>query len=196
MNVFATEAKATCALGIYTDDTNVSIPSDVRGAFAVGGTATEIKRYGLQIKPFMDRSLLANKTYAVVTRCKIFPTSATGTDLLNWAKKKYPYQISDAEWSLLLNVPPFSLTLAGGVPKAGVIDFSISGVLTPGGVVTINGKAMKANAAVYVLLVDPDTYTVIAKNSGTSDANGNFSVQLTAPSNITVGKKYRIYVLV
>jgi hypothetical protein len=196
MNVYSSDARATCALGIYTDDTGVSIPSDARQAFAVGGVTTQIKRYGLQIKPFMDRTLYAGKTYAVVTRCKIFPTSATGTDLLNWAKKKYPYRISDAEWTSLLNVLPFSITLAGGIPKSGVIDFSVSGNLTPGGTITVNGKVMKANATVYVLLVDPDTYTVIAKNSGTSDANGNFSVSLTAPSNIAVGKKYKLYVLV
>jgi len=196
MNVYSSDARATCALGIYTDDTGVSIPSDVRQAFAVGGNTAGVMRHGLQIKPFMDRSLLAGKTYAVVTRFKIFPATATGTDLLNWAKKKYPYRISDAEWTSLLNVPPFSITIAGGAPKSGAIDFSVSGSLTPGGTITVNGKVMKANATVYVLLVDPDTYTVIAKNSGTSDANGNFSVSLTAPSNITVGKKYKLYVLV
>jgi hypothetical protein len=196
MNIYSSDARSVCALGIYTDDTSVSIPSNVREAFGVGATTSAIKREGLQIKPFMDRSLYANKTYAVVTRFKFFPATATSTDLLNWAQKKYPYRITSDEWSSLLNVPPFSITLMGGIPKAGTIDFSISGSLTPGGTITISGKVMRSNATVYVLLVDPNTYTVIAKNSGTSDTNGNFSISLTAPSNITIGKTYRVYVVV
>jgi hypothetical protein len=189
------ECRAMAALGIYTNDTGVSIPSDVRNAFAVGGLTTAIKRYGLQIKPFMDRTLTANNTYAVITRHKIFPRTATGTDLLNWAKKKYPYRISDTEWTSLLNVPPFTVALAGGQPPSGSVSFNVSGTPAPGQTITVSGKALGANATVWVVLVDPDTYTVIAKNSGTSDANGNFSISLTIPTTASAGKTYRLYII-
>jgi hypothetical protein len=186
---------ATVALGIYTDDTGVSIPSDARQAFAVGGVTAHVRRVGLQIKPFMDRTLYAGKTYAVLTRLKMFPRTATGTDLLNWAKKKYPYRISDTEWTSLLNVPPFAVALAGGQPPSGSISFSISGTPAPGRTITVSGKALRANATVWVVLVDPDTYTAIARNSGTSDANGNFSVNLTIPTTASAGKTYRLYII-
>jgi hypothetical protein len=197
MNCYSSpnECRATCALGIYTDDTGVSIPSDARNAFAVCGTTTLVRRYGLQIKPFMDRALYAGKTYAVITRVKIFPGTATGTDLLNWAKKKYPYNISADEWNSLLSVPPFAVALAGGQPPSGSIPFSISGTPAPGQTITISGTGKRANATVWVVLVDPDTYTVIARNSGTSDANGNFSVSLTIPATASAGKTYRLYII-
>jgi hypothetical protein len=197
MNCYSTpsECRATCALGIYTDDTGVSIPSDARNAFAVGGVTTLIRRYGLQVKPFMDRTLSAGKTYGVVTRFKIFPRTATGTDLLNWAKKRYPYNISASEWNSLLSVPPFAVALAGGLPPSGSIPFSISGTPAPGQTITVSGTGKRANATVWVVLVDPDTYTAIAKNSGTSDANGNFSVSLTIPTTASAGKTYRLYII-
>jgi hypothetical protein len=197
MNCYNTpsECRATCALGIYTDDTGVSIPSDVRQAFAVGGVTALIRRYGLQVKPFMDKTLYAGKTYGVVTRFKIFPRTATGTDFLNWAKKKYPYRIPDTEWTSLLNVPPFAVALAGGLPPSDSIPFSISGTPAPGQTITVSGTSKRANATVWVVLVDPDTYTVIAKNSGTSDANGNFSVSLTIPTTAGAGKTYRLYII-
>jgi hypothetical protein len=143
----------------------------------------------------MDRYLANGKTYAVVTRIKRFPATATATDFLNWAKKKYPYRISDTEWASLLNVPPFAVALAGGLPPSGSIPFSISGTPAPGQTITISGKALRANATVWVVLVDPDTYTVIAKNSGISDANGNFSVSLTIPATASAGKTYRLYIV-
>jgi hypothetical protein len=186
---------AATALAIYTDDTGVSIPSDARNAFAVAGASSYTMRRGLQVKPFMDRSLSAGKTYAIVVRAKIFPRTATGTDLLNWAKKKYPYAISSGEWNSLLSVPPFAVALAGGLPPSGSITYSISGTPTPGQTVTISGKALRTNTTVWVVLVDPDTYTAIAKNSGTSDANGNFSVSLTIPTTASAGKTYRLYII-
>jgi hypothetical protein len=197
MNCYDTpsECRAAAALGIYTDDTGVSIPSDVRSAFAVGGITALVRRFGLQVKPFMDRSLSAGKTYAVVTRFKIFPRTATGTDLLNWAKKKYPYRISDTEWASLLSVPPFAVALAGGLPPSGSITFNVSGTPAPGQTITISGTGKRANATVWVALVDPDTYTVIAKNSGTSDASGNFSVSLTIPTTASAGKTYKLYII-
>jgi hypothetical protein len=143
----------------------------------------------------MDRTLYAGKTYAVMTRYKIFPRTATGTDLLNWAKKKYPYNISASEWGSLLSVPPFAIALAGGQPPSGGITYSISGTPAPGQTITVSGKALRANATVWVVLVDPDTYTVIAKNSGTSDANGNFSVSLAIPTTASAGKTYRLYIV-
>jgi len=189
------DCKASVVLGIYTDDTGVSIPSDVRQAFAVGGKYGVIRREGIQVKPFMDRYLYAGKTYAVVTRLKTFPRTATGTDLLNWAKKKYPYTISGSEWASLLSVPPFAVALAGGLPPSGSIPFNISGTPAPGQTITVSGTAKRANTTVWVVLVDPDTYTVIARNSGTSDANGNFSISLTIPTTASAGKTYRLYVI-
>jgi hypothetical protein len=189
------ECRASTALSIYTDDTGVSIPSDARQAFAVARATGEIMTYGLQVKPFMDRTLYAGKTYAIIVRAKSFPRTATGTDLLNWAKKKYPYNISASEWASLLNVPPFAVALAGGLPPSGSIPFNISGTPAPGQTITISGTGKRANATVWVVLVDPDTYTVIAKNSGTSDASGNFSINLTIPTTASAGKTYRLYII-
>jgi len=192
---FSNDCRAAAALAIYTDDTGVSIPSDVRNAFAVAGASAYTMRRGLQVKPFMDRYLYAGKTYAVIIRAKVFPGTATGTDLLNWAIKKYPYRISDTEWASLLDVPPFAVALAGGLPPSGSIPFNISGTPAPGQTITVSGTGKRANATVWVVLVDPDTYTVIAKNSGTSDANGNFSVSLTIPTTASAGKTYRLYII-
>jgi hypothetical protein len=189
------ECIAVAALGIYTDDTSVSIPSDVRTAFACSRSTNEVKIYPLQVKPFMDRYMNAGNTYTVLVRAKRFPRTATGTDLLNWAKKKYPYAISSDEWNNLLSVPPFAIALAGGLPPSGSIPFNISGTPAPGQTITISGTSKRTNATVWVVLMDPDTYTVIAKASGTSDANGNFSVNLTIPSTATVGKTYRLYII-
>jgi hypothetical protein len=189
------DCRASAALAIYTDDAGVSIPSDVRSAFAVAGASTYTMRRGLQVKPFMDRSLYAGKTYAVIIRHEVFPRTATGTDLLNWAKKKYPYRISDDEWASLLSVPPFAVALAGGLPPSGSITFNVSGTPAPGQTITISGTGKRANATVWVALVDPDTYTVIAKNSGTSDASGNFSVSLTIPTTASAGKTYKLYII-
>jgi hypothetical protein len=182
-------------LGIYTDDTSVSIPSDMRTAFAAARSTSCTMTFGLQVKPFMDRTLNAGKTYAVLARMKIFPGTATGTDLLNWAKKKYPYAISSDEWNNLLNVPPFAIALAGGLPPSGNIPFNISGTPAPGQTITVSGTSKRANATVWVVLMDPDTYTVIAKASGTTDANGNFSINLSIPNTATVGKTYRLYII-
>jgi hypothetical protein len=189
------ECRAASALGIYTDDTDVSIPSDVRTAFGVSRNPGCIMTFGLQVKPFMDRTFSAGKTYAVLVRAKIFPGTATGTDLLNWAKKRYPYRITGDEWNSLLNVPPFAIALAGGQPPSGSITYNISGTPAPGQTITISGKALRANATVWAVLVDPDTYTVIAKASGTTDANGNFSVSLTIPTTASAGKTYRLYII-
>jgi hypothetical protein len=189
------DCRGAVALGIYTDDTGVSIPSDVRQVFGVCRSSDKVRTQGFQVKPFMDRTLYAGKTYAVVTRVKVFPSTATGTDLLNWAKKKYPYVISSDEWNSLLSVPPFAVALAGGLPPSGSITYSISGTPAPGQTITISGKALRANTTVWAVLIDPDTYTVIAKNSGTTDANGIFSVSLTIPTTASAGKTYRLYII-
>jgi len=189
------DCRVTSALGIYTDDTSISLPSDARQAFGVARSTDRVRLFGLRPKPFQDVTLGAGKTYAVITRLKILPRTATGTDLLNWAKKKYPYNISASEWGSLLNVPPFAVALAGGLPPSGSIPFNISGTPAPGQTITISGTGKRANATVWVVLVDPDTYTVIAMNSGTSDANGNFSISLTIPTTASAGKTYRLYVI-
>jgi hypothetical protein len=186
---------ASVALGIYTDDTGVSIPSDVRTAFGVG-RCNSIRYSGLQIKPFMDMSLSVGKTYAVVTRLKMFPRTATATDLLNWAKKKYPYSISSSEWNALLNVLPLSTKIVG-IP-VGSISVSVSpSSAQPGSTVTVSGQAPNyPNKTVRIALVDPDTYTVLASTTTTTNSSGNYSANLTLPSNLTVGKTYKVYVVV
>jgi len=187
---------ATVALGIYTDDTGVSIPSDVRQAFAVGGITTLVRRVGLQVKPFMDRALYAGKTYAVLTRQKMFPRTATGTDLLNWAKKKYPYNISSSEWNALLNVLPLSTKIIG-IP-VGSISVSVSpSSAQPGSTVTVSGQAPNyPNKTARIALVDPDTYTVLASATTTTDSSGNYLANLTLPSDLAIGKTYKVYVVV
>jgi hypothetical protein len=186
---------AVAALGIYTDDTGVSIPSDVRQAFGVARASQNVASFGMRIKPFQDRRLSTGMTYAVITRVKIFPKTATGTDLLNWAKKKYPYNISSSEWSSLLSIPLFTVALAGGQPPSGSIPFNISGTPAPGQTITVSGTCLRPNSTVWIVLFDSDTYTTLAKNSGSSDNNGNFSVSLTIPSNAQIGKTYKLYII-
>jgi hypothetical protein len=186
---------AVTTLGIYTDDTNVTIPNDVRQAF--GANRCNTTRYsGIQVKPFMDRSLASGKTYAVVTRIKRFPATATATDFLNWAKKKYPVKLTDTEWSGLLSVLPLTKDLAGGKPVEGTYTISAPSTAMPGSTITVTGSTPRTNANVKVVLIDPDTYTVIASNTGTTDSSGNYSVSLTIPSTATPGKTYKIYVVV
>jgi len=184
---------ATVPLGIYTDDTSVSMPSDPRTAFAVGGNANTITRWGLQVKPFMDRDLNAGKTYAVITRLKRFPTTMSGTDLKNWATKVKPKALSSSEWSALLSVLPLSKNLAGAVIVSGTYTVSAPTTATPNSNITVSGSSPRKGVNVYVALVDPDTYTVISSASGTTDSNGNYSITLNIPSSVSVGKTYRIY---
>ena len=190
------ECRAVTALGIYTDDTGVSIPTDVRQAFGVARWYNEVVTEGIRVKPFQDRTLLAGKTYAVITRAKIFPRTATATDFLNWAKKKYPVKLTDTEWSELLSVLPLTKNLAGGKPVEGTYTLTAPTTATPGSTITVTGSTPRTNANVKVVLIDPDTYTVIASNTGTTDASGNYSVSLTIPSTATPGKTYKIYVVV
>ena len=190
------DCRASVMLGIYTDDTEVSIPADVRQAFAVGGHSSFVKRFGIQVKPFMDRTIYAGKTYAVLTRVKTFPRTATGTDLQSWAKKKYPVKLTDTEWSGLLSVLPLTKDLAGGKPVEGTYTILAPSTATPGSTITVSGSTPRTNANVKVVLIDPDTYTVIASNTGVTDSNGNYSVNLTIPSTATLGKTYKIYVVV
>ena len=199
LNVYGSpvnEGIAGVALGIYTDDTEVSIPTDVRQAFGVGGTTAEVKRVGLQVKPFMDRTLYAGKTYAVVTRLKKFPPAVTGDEFKAWATKKYPVRITDSEWNTFLSILPLTARLVG-VPS-GSISVSVSpSTAPPGGYVMVEGSAPEyRNKDVYVALVDPDTYTVVASTVTQTDAYGNYGAQLYIPTNITPGKTYKVYVVV
>jgi hypothetical protein len=187
---------ATVPLGIYTDDTSVSIPSDPRNAFAVGGDSAEITRWGLQVKPYMDRDLNAGKTYAVITRLKRFPNTMSGTDLKNWATKVRPKVLTSSEWSALLSVLPLSKNLAGAVIVSGAYTVSAPTTATPNSNITVSGSSPRKGVNVYVALVDPNTYSVISSASGTTDSNGNYSITLNIPSSVSVGNTYRIYVVI
>ena len=187
---------ATSALAIYTDDTSVSIPSDPRQAFAVGGSINDVARFGLQVKPFMDITLYANKTYAVITRIKRFPGNMSGIDLKNWATKKYPKALSQSEWGSLLSVLPLNSNLAGSIIVSGNYTVSAPTTAPAGTSITVSGSTPRTNANVYVALVDPDTYSVVSSAGGTTDGSGNYSLILNIPSNATIGKTYKIFVVV
>jgi hypothetical protein len=187
---------ATVALGIYTDDTAVSMPSDPRTAFALGGASTYVMRWGLQIKPFMDRDLSAGKTYAVITRLKRFPNTMSGNDLKNWATKVRPKALTSSEWNALLSVLPLSKNLAGAVIVSGTYTVSAPTTATPNSNITVSGSSPRNGVNVYVALVDPNTYSVISSASGTTDSNGNYSITLNIPSSVSVGNTYRIYVVI
>jgi len=199
MNCFnsTNECLAASALGIYTDDASIGLTggADARGCFGVCGGSDSPKMFGLQIKSFMDRTLYAGKTYAVVIRSKRFPRSATSSDLLTYATKKQPYVITASEWAETMNIPLFSPKFAGGKIPEGTIDFTVTGSPIPGEAVTVSGTCPIPSATVWLLLMDPDTYTVVAKNSGVADTAGSFTVSLTIPSTAPIGKKYKLYII-
>jgi hypothetical protein len=142
----------------------------------------------------MDRYLVAGKTYAAAARYRIFATSATSSDILNWAKRIYPKALTGSEWGALINSMPFRAVLMG----AGMLDVTVTvsapGSASPGQTITVSGNVGQGNAAVYVVMYDPDTYSVVTSAQTTSGADGSFSVQLSIPSG-TAAKTYRIAVI-
>jgi len=186
---------ATAALGIYTDDVDaeVSIPSDARQAFGVGGRSDAVYREGLQVKPFMDRTLYGGCVYAVITRLKRFPIGATASEFKEWATKKRPYKISHEEWKGIINTPPFLAIFAAGAVPSGAVDFTVSGTPAPGQTITVSGTCPIPYAVVWLLLMDPDTYTVVERSFSSADAAGRFSASITIPSTAPAGKRYRLY---
>lgn len=195
-NFAGNECVASTVLGIYTDDTSVSLPSDPRQAFAVGRWSRCVSLTGLQVKPFMDRSLTAGKTYAVITRSKRFPNTMSATDLKDWVTKVRPKVLSSSEWNALLSVLPLSKNLSGAVIASGTYTVSAPTTATPNSNITVSGSSPRGGVNVYVALVDPNTYSVISSASGTTDSNGNYSITLNIPSSVSVGNTYRIYVVI
>jgi len=188
---------ATTALGIYTDDPNVSLPSDARNAFGTGGTTAKTVREGLQVKPFMDRTLYTGKVYAVVTRLKRFPRNVTANEYKAWATKKYPVVISADEWLELMSTPPFRSSFAGAeIPDGSTIEFTVEGTPAPGQTITVTGSCPQGRpGTVFAVLMDPDTYTAVAKSSAMTNSTGGFTVGVTIPSDAPNGKKYRLYIM-
>jgi len=189
------DCRAVAALGIYTDDPDVTMPDSPKLAFGVTRNSYWVVTAGLQLKPFMDRTLRAGKTYAVVVRFKIFPRTVTDTEFRRWATKRYPHFISPSEWNSLLSVPPLAVALAGGQPPSGSISFSISGTPAQGQTITVSGKVLRGGATVWVVLLDPDTYTVVARASGVAEEDGSFSISLAIPTTAPANKALKLYVI-
>jgi hypothetical protein len=185
-------AVAEAALFIYTDDANVSLPSDARSAFGVG-YCNSVIAVGLQVVPFGDRVLSAGKIYAAAVRYKIFSGSVTSTDIANWAKRIYPKVLSSSEWSSLLSTVPFRVALMGANIIPATVSVTAPSSTNPGKQITVSGNVGQ-QGNVYVVMYDPNTYRVVASASATSDASGNFSASLTVPSNISVGT-YKVMVI-
>jgi hypothetical protein len=187
-------AISSAAVGIYTDDTTKTLPSDARNAFCVAGRTGEIKRRGLMILPFSDTSLYANKKYLVIVRTRIFPTNITTDQFKSWATKLLPKVLSSSDVSGFLNFLPLVVGKFG--KPISDITAIIPSTIQPGQSVTITGSAPNApNRTVYVAIVDPDTYSVITSGSGKTDSSGNFSVNVNIPSTVQQ-KKYKAYVIV
>jgi len=186
-------AVAEAALWIYTDDPDVSIPTNVRQAFGAG-YCDSLCVYGLQVLPFGDRQLKSGKTYAAAVRYKIFEGSVTSTDILNWAKRVYPKSLTGSEWSALLSTVPFRVVLMGARVLGVTVSVSAPSSADMGSTITVSGNVGQGNATVYVVMHDPSTYAVVASARTTSDSNGNFSVQLGIPSGIAA-KTYKIMVI-
>ncbi len=187
-------AVAASAVGIYTDDTNISLPSDARLAFSLAAETTRVGREGIQIKALSDVSLPQGKTYLVISRIKVFPSTLTTDEFKSWATKLLPKVLSSSDVSGFMNILPLVVGKFG--KPISDIAATIPGTIQPGSTITVSGQAPNApNRTVYVAIVDPDTYAVIASSSGTTDASGNFSVNVNIPSTVQQ-KKYRAYVIV
>jgi len=187
-------ALAGVAVGLWTDDTSVSMPADARNAFALGGMSTQVRRVGLQVMPFMDRTLSSGKTYLVVTRAKVFPSSVTADQFKAWATKLLPKVFSSSEIAGFLSVLP--LVASGFGKPISNISVSAPSSAQPGATITVTGSAPNAPSKnVLVALVDPDTYQILTSAMGTTDASGNFSINLTIPSTAT-SKTYKVYAVV
>jgi hypothetical protein len=146
----------------------------------------------------MDRTLYAGKVYAVVTRLKRFPRNVTADEYKAWATKKYPVVISDDEWWYeLMSTPPFRSSFAGAViPDGSTIEFTVGGTPAPGQTITVTGSCSTATpGTIYAVLMDPDTYTVVARSSTVTNSAGGFTVNVTIPSDAHSGKKYRLYII-
>ncbi|MEM4439220.1 MAG: hypothetical protein QW680_11410, partial [Pyrobaculum sp.] len=186
-------AVGEAALFIYTDDTSISLPSDARQAFGVG-YCNSLAVYGLQVVRFGGVTLSAGKTYAAAVRYKLFTGSVTSTDIANWAKRIYPKVLTSSEWSSLLSTIPFRVALMGANIISTTVSVTAPSSANPGSQMTVSGNVGQGNATVYVVMYDPSTYRTIASASGTSDASGNFSVNLTVPSGTSTGT-YKIMVI-
>jgi hypothetical protein len=106
----------------------------------------------------------------------------------------YPKVLGATEWSAVLSTVPFRVALMGARIVEGSVTVSAPSSASPGQTITVSGSVGQGNARVYVVMYDPSTYAVVASAQTTSDANGNFSVQLTIPPG-TATKTYKIMVI-
>jgi hypothetical protein len=185
---------STAILGAYTDDPGVALPDDLSGAFSF------YHRYGmferLHLTPLSNKTLAAGRTFAIVTRHKLLPPTVTGDEYTAWVLRKKPYRISGTEWKTVLGVLPLTVKLRG--VRSGTVSVYVSPpTASPGTTVTVYGTAADLpNKLVRVVLVDPDTYSVVASAQSFTDAYGSYSASLTLPADLAPGKTYRVFVLV
>ena len=185
---------SAAVLGVYTDDPDVTIPDDPSSVFGFTQEGGDICY--MWLNPFDNRTLKAGKTYAIVSRHKLFPTTVTGDEYKAWALRRKPYRVSDTEWRTLLGVLPLTVKLRG--IRSGTVSVYVEPPFAPpGGTVDVYGHAAGLpNKLVRVVLVDPDTYSVLASTVTATNDYGNYIAKLTLPTDLTPGKTYRIYVLV
>lgn len=184
---------ATSVIALYTSDTNLTTPSNIKDSFSVVCKPGTTSAYGIQIVPYGDRSLTSPLWYGIVTRTKILPSSATADDFKAWATKIQPYLVKDTNFYFIIDTLPFAVGKFG--KPVSDITATIPDNIQPGQTITITGSAPNArNTNIHIAVLDPDNYSTITHTVVSSDNNGDFSANITIPSTAQP-KKYRVYIL-
>lgn len=191
-NVYDDMAYCFETLALYTDD-GITINPKNMSVNRNGQYKNPVAIFSLQIKPFMDRTLYANKTYFVMVRVWVDKGGETNDYYASRIKKYDPKVISQSEWNALLtSLPPYSLNLIGGAPGVNrrYIVFNVNKTqFAPGETITITGRvrniddtAAEANRYVLVVLLNATTNTTVSSTQVTTDSYGNFTATIPAPS--------------
>lgn len=198
-NVYSDKAMCYEIMALYTDD-NITINPKNMG-FCRNAITLQMMAKTDQIKPFMDRTLYAGKTYFAMARVWFDLGGQTDTYYADRIRKYTPKVITPSEWNnLMTSLPPYTLALVGGAPHPDirVLTYTMPSTAIPGQTVTITGKVANEEgvgepfASVYVLVVDPDTGAVVKQGEGVTGADGTFSIDIQAP---TTPKTYRVYIV-
>ncbi|MEM4674786.1 MAG: hypothetical protein QXM12_00705 [Nitrososphaerota archaeon] len=175
-------------LAFYTDDTNISITDPKNMGMNRCSYYTVEKRGFLdQMKPYMDRTLYAGKTYFAMARIWVEPPDLSDEEYANRIKKYAPKVLTSNEWSnLVTNIPPYSLRIFGIPDTARVIYYTYSKTVTPGSNITISGSVTgligdpHSYKKIKILIIDQQN-NIVTQTSTYTDGEGNFSINLTAP---------------
>ncbi|MEM4455583.1 MAG: carboxypeptidase-like regulatory domain-containing protein [candidate division WOR-3 bacterium] len=186
-NVFSDRAVCFEYLGFYTDDPNISIANPKYMGVNRCDQWPNKRAFADQIKPYMDRTLYADKTYFVMARIWVESPDLSDEEYANRIKKYAPKVLSSNEWSnLVTNIPPYSLRIFGIPETARVIYYTYLKTVTPGSNITISGSVTglggetHANKKIKILIIDQQN-NIVTQTSTYTDGEGNFSINLTAP---------------